>query len=426
MSELTITRVWGREVLDSRGNPTVEAQVETDAVIVTAIAPSSAFRASTGTFEALELRDGDSRYGGKGVQKAVRNVRDLISPRLKGMDVSDLRSIDAAMIELDGTENMGRLGGNATTAVSYAAAKAGAILKGVELHEHLGSKSKVLPVPSMNVINGGKHAGSNLKIQEFMIVPCGMPSFSEALRAGVEVYHNLKTVLKKEMGPMSINVGDEGGFAPSFDTSRQAMDVLIKAIEAAGYQPGKEVYLAMDAAASEFYSKGVYTLDGKKMGTGEIVDFYSKVAQEYPLISLEDPVHEEGFEDMVELTRKLGKKLQIMGDDMFVTNPVRLRKGIEMGAGNAMLLKVNQIGTITKAMQAAEICFDRGYNVQVSHRSGESEDTTMADIAVALECGQIKSGAPARTERTAKYNRLLRIEENLGSKAKFMGRGAFF
>ncbi len=423
MSELTITRVWGREVLDSRGNPTVEAQVETDAVIVTAIAPSGA---STGTFEALELRDGDSRYGGKGVQKAVRNVRDLISPRLKGMDVSDLRSIDAAMIELDGTENMGRLGGNATTAVSYAAAKAGAILKGVELHEHLGSKSKVLPVPCMNVINGGKHAGSNLKIQEFMIVPCGMPSFSEALRAGVEVYHNLKTVLKKEMGPMSINVGDEGGFAPSFDTSRQAMDVLIKAIEAAGYQPGKEVYLAMDAAASEFYSKGVYTLDGKKMGTGEIVDFYSKVAQEYPLISLEDPVHEEGFEDMVELTRKLGKKLQIMGDDMFVTNPVRLRKGIEMGAGNAMLLKVNQIGTITKAMQAAEICFDRGYNVQVSHRSGESEDTTMADIAVALECGQIKSGAPARTERTAKYNRLLRIEENLGSKAKFMGRGAFF
>ncbi|HNX48401.1 MAG TPA: phosphopyruvate hydratase [Methanomassiliicoccales archaeon] len=423
MSELTITRVWGREVLDSRGNPTVEAQVETDAVIVTAIAPSGA---STGTFEALELRDGDSRYGCKGVQKAVRNVRDLISPRLKGMDVSDLRSIDAAMIELDGTENMGRLGGNATTAVSYAAAKAGAILKGVELHEHLGSKSKVLPVPSMNVINGGKHAGSNLKIQEFMIVPCGMPSFSEALRAGVEVYHNLKTVLKKEMGPMSINVGDEGGFAPSFDTSRQAMDVLIKAIEAAGYQPGKEVYLAMDAAASEFYSKGVYTLDGKKMGTGEIVDFYSKVAQEYPLISLEDPVHEEGFEDMVELTRKLGKKLQIMGDDMFVTNPVRLRKGIEMGAGNAMLLKVNQIGTITKAMQAAEICFDRGYNVQVSHRSGESEDTTMADIAVALECGQIKSGAPARTERTAKYNRLLRIEENLGSKAKFMGRGAFF
>ncbi len=423
MSELTITRVWGREVLDSRGNPTVEAQVETDAVIVTAIAPSGA---STGTFEALELRDGDSRYGGKGVQKAVRNVRDLISPRLKGMDVSDLRSIDAAMIELDGTENMGRLGGNATTAVSYAAAKAGAILKGVELHEHLGSKSKVLPVPCMNVINGGKHAGSNLKIQEFMIVPCGVPNFTESLRVGTEVYHALKQVLKKGMGAMSINVGDEGGFAPAFDTSRQAMDVLLKAIEAAGYTPGKEVYLAMDAAASEFYSKGAYELDGKKMTAGEIVDFYVSLGKDYPLISLEDPVHEDGFQDMAELTAKIGSKMQLVGDDLFVTNPLRLRTGIDAKAGNAMLLKVNQIGTISEAMRAAEMCFDHGFNVMVSHRSGESEDTTMADIAVALECGQIKSGAPARTERTAKYNRLLRVEENLGGKAKFMGRGAFF
>ena len=423
MSELTITRVWSREVLDSRGNPTVEAQVETDAVIVTAIAPSGA---STGTFEALELRDGDSRYGGKGVQKAVRNVRDLISPRLKGMDVSDLRSIDAAMIELDGTENMGRLGGNATTAVSYAAAKAGAILKGVELHEHLGSKSKVLPVPSMNVINGGKHAGSNLKIQEFMIVPCGVPNFTESLRVGTEVYHALKQVLKKGMGAMSINVGDEGGFAPAFDTSRQAMDVLLKAIEAAGYTPGKEVYLAMDAAASEFYSKGAYELDGKKMTAGEIVDFYVSLGKDYPLISLEDPVHEDGFQDMAELTAKIGSKMQLVGDDLFVTNPLRLRTGIDAKAGNAMLLKVNQIGTISEAMRAAEMCFDHGFNVMVSHRSGESEDTTMADIAVALECGQIKSGAPARTERTAKYNRLLRVEENLGGKAKFMGRGAFF
>jgi enolase len=329
------------------------------------------------------------------------------------------------MIELDGTDNMGRLGGNATTAVSYAAAKAGAILKGVELYEHLGSGSRVLPVPCMNVINGGKHAGSNLKIQEFMIAPCGVDSFSEALRVGTEVYHSLKQVLKKERGAMAINVGDEGGFAPPFDTSRQAMDVLLKAIENAGYAPGKEVYLAMDAAASEFYSNGVYELDGKKMSSGEIVDFYVALSQEYPLISLEDPVHEEGFQDMVELTKKLGSKLQLVGDDLFVTNPVRLRKGIDMGAGNAMLLKVNQIGTITEAMHAAEICFDRGYNVMVSHRSGESEDTTMADIAVALECGQIKSGAPARTERTAKYNRLLRIEEGLGSKARFMGRGAF-
>jgi len=423
MSELTITRVWSREVLDSRGNPTVEAQVETDAVLVTAIAPSGA---STGTFEALELRDGDARYGGKGVQKAVRNVRELISPRLKGMDVSDLKAIDAAMIELDGTGNMSRLGGNATTAVSYAAAKAGAILKGIELHEHLGSTSKVLPVPCMNVINGGKHAGSNLKIQEFMIVPCGVPSFSESLRVGTEVYQSLKGVLKKSMGPMSINVGDEGGFAPAFDTSRQAMDVLLKAIEAAGYAPGKEVYLAMDAAASEFYSKGVYELDGRKMSSGEIVDFYVSLSKEYPLISLEDPVQEEGFQDMAELTAKVGGRMQLVGDDLFVTNPQRLRKGIDSKAGNAMLLKVNQIGTVSEAMRAAEICFDHGYNVMVSHRSGESEDTTIADIAVALECGQIKSGAPARTERTAKYNRLLRIEENLGSKAKFKGRGAFF
>lgn len=401
----------------------MEAQVETDAVVVTAIAPSGA---STGTFEALELRDGDARYGGKGVQKAVRNVRELISPKLKGMDVTDLKAVDAAMIELDGTDNMSRLGGNATTAVSYAAAKAGAILKGIELHEHLGSSSKVLPVPCMNVINGGKHAGSNLKIQEFMIVPCGVPSFSESLRVGAEVYQALKGVLKKSMGPMSINVGDEGGFAPAFDTSRQAMDVLLRAIETAGYSPGKEVYLAMDAAASEFYSKGVYELDGRKMSTGEIVDFYVSLCKDYPLISLEDPVHEDGFQDMAELTAKVGSKMQLVGDDLFVTNPHRLRTGIEAKAGNAMLLKVNQIGTISEAMRAAEICFDHGYNVMVSHRSGESEDTTMADIAVALECGQIKSGAPARTERTAKYNRLLRVEENLGSKAKFMGRGAFF
>ena len=423
MSDHNITRVWSREVLDSRGNPTVEAQVETSVLKVTAIAPSGA---STGTFEALELRDGGTRYAGKGVTKAVRNIRDLISPRLKGMDVTDLKAIDLAMKELDGTSNMGLLGGNATTAVSYAVAKTGALTKNVELYEHLGSGSRVLPVPTMNVINGGKHAGSNLKIQEFMIAPCGPSTYSEALRVGTEVYHSLKQVLKKEWGPLAINVGDEGGFAPPFDTSRQAMDTLLKAIENAGYVPGKDVYLAMDAAASEFHSNGVYELDGKKMSPGEMVDFYVALSQEYPLISLEDPVEENSFELMAELTKKIGSKLQLLGDDLFVTNPVRLRKGIEMGAGNALLLKVNQIGTITEAMQAAKISFDHGYNVMVSHRSGESEDTTMADIAVALECGQIKSGAPARTERTAKYNRLLRIEEELGPKAKFMGRDAFF
>jgi enolase len=422
MSDGRIIRVWSREVLDSRGNPTVEAQVEAGSVVVTAIAPSGA---STGTFEALELRDGGTRYLGKGVLTAVSNVRKLISPKLTGMDVTDLGAIDAAMKELDGTDNMARLGGNATTAVSYAAAKAGAILKGVELHDHLGSGSDVLPVPCMNVINGGRHAGSKLKIQEFMIAPCGVRSFTESIRVGVEVYHSLKQVLKKEMGALAINVGDEGGFAPPLDTSRQAMDILMKAIENAGYTPGKEVYLAMDPAASEFFSDGRYELDGKNLSCGEIVDFYVSLSKEYPLISLEDPVHEEGFEDLAELTRRIGDRVQLVGDDIFVTNPVRLRRGMELGAGNAMLLKVNQIGTITQAMQAAGMCFERGYNVMVSHRSGETEDTTIADLAVALECGQLKCGAPARTERTAKYNRLLRIEEGLGSKARFKGREAF-
>jgi enolase len=422
MSEGRITRVWSREVLDSRGNPTVEAQVEVGSLVVTAIAPSGA---STGTFEALELRDGGARYQGKGVLKAVRNVRELISPKLTGMDVTDQGAADQALVDLDGTDNMSRLGGNATTAVSYAVAKAGALLKGVETHEHLGPGSAVLPVPCMNVINGGKHAGSNLRIQEFMIVPCGLPSFAESVRAGTEVYHSLKQVLKKEMGPLAINVGDEGGFAPPFDTSRQAMDTLMKAIESAGYSPGKDVHLAMDAAASEFFSNGRYELDGKSMNSGEIVDFYVSLSQDYPLISLEDPVHEEGFEDLAELTRKVGGRLQLVGDDLFVTNPVRLRRGIEMGSGNAMLLKVNQIGTITQAMGAARMCFEHGYRVMVSHRSGETEDTTIADLAVALECGQLKSGAPARTERTAKYNRLLRIEEMLGERAKFKGRDGF-
>ncbi|OPX63594.1 MAG: Enolase [Methanomassiliicoccales archaeon PtaB.Bin134] len=422
MSDLNITRVWSREVLDSRGNPTVEAQIETESLVVTAIAPSGA---STGTFEALELRDGGKRYLGKGVLKAVQNVREIISPRLAGMDVTDLKAIDEALIELDGTGNMARLGGNATTAVSFAAAKAGAILKGVELHEHLGTGSNVLPVPCMNVINGGKHAGSNLRIQEFMIAPCGVPSFSEALRVGAEVYHSLKQVLKKEKGPLAINVGDEGGFAPPFDTSREAMDTLLKAIEAAGYTPGKDVHLAMDAAASEFHSDGVYELDGKRLSPGEIVDFYVALSKEYPLISLEDPVQEDAFGDMAELTRKVGGRLQLVGDDLFVTNPSRLQKGIEARAGNAMLLKVNQIGTVSEAVRAARICYDNKYRVMVSHRSGESEDTTMADLAVGLECGQIKSGAPARTERTAKYNRLLRIEESLGSRARYLGRDAF-
>ncbi|MCE5295869.1 MAG: phosphopyruvate hydratase [Euryarchaeota archaeon] len=417
-----ITKVWAREVLDSRGNPTVEAEIWTSSVKVTAIAPSGA---STGTHEALELRDGGKRYAGKGVTKAVENVRGKIAPTLVGMDVRKLAAIDQAMIDRDGTENKSKLGGNAITAVSLAAARAGSLVEGVELHEFLCMNSNVLPVPCMNVINGGKHAGSNLKIQEFMIVPCGTRSFSDSIRIGVEVYHSLKTVLKKEYGPGAINVGDEGGFAPPLNTARESMDMLLKAIEAAGYRPGKDVYLAMDAAASEFYVDGNYEVDGAVRTPDEMIDFYAGLVKDYPLISLEDPFDEEAFDTMTELTKKIGKKVQIVGDDIFVTNPKRIAMAVKAGAGNATLLKVNQIGTVTEAVKAAELSFESGYNVMVSHRSGESEDCSIADIAVALECGQIKTGAPARAERTSKYNRLLRIEENLGSNARFLGKDSF-
>jgi enolase len=422
MTGYKITKVWARQVLDSRGNPTVEAEISTSSLKVSAIAPSGA---STGTHEATELRDGGKRYAGKGVGKAVDNVRTLLDKRLRGMDVRRLEDIDLAMIELDGTHKKSNLGGNATTAVSFAAARAGAIVEGMELHDFLCGNSRVLPVPMMNVINGGKHAGGNLRPQEFMISPCGAKSFSDALSTGVEVYHSLKTVLKECFGAGAINVGDEGGFAPPIDTSREALDMLLKAIESAGYGPGKDVFLAMDPAASEFYAGGRYDIDGRSLSTAEMVDYWSSLVRDYPLISLEDPFEEEAFDCFAELTRKVGKKVQIVGDDLLVTNPVRIRMAVEAGAGNATLLKVNQIGTVTEAMRAAELSFESGYNVMVSHRSGESEDTCIADIAVALECGQIKTGAPARAERTAKYNRLLRIEENLGNKAMFLGKDSF-
>jgi enolase len=417
-----ITRVWAREVLDSRGNPTVEAEITVGNIMVTAIAPSGA---STGSHEALEQRDGGKRYGGKGVMDVVKNVRDSIAPALVGMDVTDLKSIDNKMIELDGTSNKSKLGANATVAVSLAAARAGAEVKGVPLHEHLAPGSHVLPVPMMNIVNGGKHAGSNLKIQEFMIAPAGAPTFADALRTGTEVYQSLKKQLKDAYGPQAINIGDEGGFAPPLDTTNQALDIIVKAIEAAGYAPGKDVYLAIDAAASEFYENGKYIVDGKKLTPGELVDMYAGLQAKYPLISLEDPVMEDDFDTMAEMTRKMGSKLQLVGDDLFVTNPQRLKIAFERKAGNALLLKVNQIGTVTEAMDAAHLAQKNGYAVMVSHRSGESEDTSIADIAVALGCGQIKTGAPARAERTAKYNRLLRIEERLGNKAKYAGRGAF-
>jgi enolase len=437
MIETRIVGARAREVLDSRGNPTVEAEIRTSAVFGRAIAPSGA---STGSHEVLELRDGGPRFAGKGVLMAVSNVNGPIAARIVGMDVTQQSQVDQAMIDLDGTPNKSRLGGNSIVAVSLAVARAGAMVKGVEMHEHLEAGSRVLPVPMMNIINGGKHAGSNLKIQEFMIVPMGADRFSDALRMGAEVYQSLRSILKKDFGLAAINVGDEGGFAPPFSKTREALDTITKGIEAAGYVPGKDIGLALDSAASEFYhsvetqspesigaepDEGHYELDGMLLGETEIVDYYTDLAKSYPIISLEDPVHEEAFGTMAELTSKIGHHVQIVGDDIFVTNVERIRMAVKRKAGNASLIKVNQVGTVTEAMNAAKLSFDSGYRVVVSHRSGETEDTSIADIAVALGCGQIKTGAPARSERTAKYNRLLRIDELLGNHARFPGASIY-
>jgi enolase len=419
---MKIEKVWAREVLDSRGNPTVEAEITIKGHRIRAIAPSGA---STGSWEACELRDGGKRFGGKGVATAVSNVRGEIAKRLVGMDPTDQRAIDMAMIELDGTENKSRLGANAIVAVSLAAAKAGAMADGVPLYEHIGDNGVTLPVPMLNIINGGKHAGGNLKIQEFLIIPAGAKSFSECLRMSSEVYMALKSNLKKKYGVSAINLGDEGGFAPPVNTSAEAMETIIGAISAAGYEPGKDVFLALDAASSEFYDNGVYSLDGKKMSSGELADHYVSLTENYPLISLEDPFFEDDYETTAELTKKIGSKVQIVGDDIFVTNTKRLAKGIEMKAANALLLKVNQIGTVSEAGDAAQMSFDNGYSVVISHRSGETEDVSIADLSVGWGTGQIKTGAPARGERTAKYNQLLRIEEELGSKAVFLGKKTF-
>ena len=422
MGDTRIVRIWAREVLDSRGNPTVEAEVRTMSAIATGIAPSGA---STGTHEAIELRDGGHRFGGKGVLNAVENIRKVIGPKLEGMDVTCQKDIDKAMIDLDGTVNKSRLGGNAITAVSLACARAGSICTETSLHEYLRKGSNVLPVPMMNIINGGKHAGSNLRIQEFMIVPAGAKSFTEAYRIGSEVYQTLRGILKKSYGIGAINVGDEGGFAPPVDTTREALDAIEKAISSAGYGPGKDVFMALDSAASEFYSDGRYDVDGKRLSAEGLIDFYEGLVSEYPIVSFEDPLEEDSFSEAALMTKRLGDKVQIIGDDLFVTNVERVRKGVGMGAANAMLLKVNQVGTVTESFEAADLSFRSGYGVVVSHRSGETEDTSISDIAVALGCGQIKSGAPARTERTAKYNRLLRIEESLGSKARFRGLATY-
>lgn len=417
-----IEKVWAREVLDSRGNPTVEAEITVKGHRITAIAPSGA---STGTWEAHELCDGGKRYGGKGVLKAVENIRGEIAKELEGMDVTDLRAIDDAMIDLDGTENKTRLGGNATVAVSLAAVRAGAMAEGKPIYEYIGKDHVTLPVPMFNIINGGKHAGGNLRVQECMIIPAGAPSFSECLRTASEVYMELKSVLKKKYGVGAINIGDEGGFAPPFDTVSEALSTIVSAISGAGYEPGKEVFLAIDAASSEFYGNGVYDVDDMKLSAGELADHYKELTKQFPLISIEDPFQEDDFDTTAELTKMIGNKVQIVGDDIFVTNTRRLCKGIEIGAANALLLKVNQIGTVSEAGDAAKMSFDNGYNVVVSHRSGETEDTTIADLSVGWGTGEIKTGAPARGERTAKYNRLLRIEEDLGSKAVFPGTKVF-
>lgn len=420
---MKIEKIWAREVLDSRGNPTVEAELTVKGHRITAIAPSGA---STGTWEALELRDGDkSRYGGKGVLKAVENVRGPIAKALTGMDVEDLESIDRAMMDLDGTTNKSKLGGNAMVAVSLAAVRAGAMSKGVPIYEHIGGDHVTMPVPMLNIINGGKHAGGNLKIQECMIIPAGAKTFSDCLRMSSEVYMSLKGLLKDRYGVGAINIGDEGGFAPPVDTVDEALTTITDAVEATGYAPGKDVYLAIDAASSEFYNNGKYSVDGKTLTAQELSDHYIELTKAHPLISIEDPFFEDDFETTAELTKKIGSRVQIVGDDLFVTNSVRLDKGIKNGAANALLLKVNQIGTVTEAGEAASLSFSNGYNVVVSHRSGESEDTTIADLSVGWGSGEIKTGAPARGERTAKYNRLLRIEEELGSKAEFPGISKF-
>ena len=419
---MKIEAVWAREVLDSRGNPTVEAEITVAGHKVRAIAPSGA---STGSWEAHELRDGDARFGGKGVLNAVNNVRTEIAKAIVGMDPADQRAVDEAMIELDGTDNKKRLGANAIIATSLAVAKAGSMVDGVPLYQHIGDNGVTLPVPMLNIINGGKHAGGNLKIQEFMIIPAGAKSFSECLRMSSEVYMSLKLLLKKKYGVGAINLGDEGGFAPPLDTSAEAMETILSAVSDAGYAPGKDVFLALDAASSEFYNDGVYDVDGMKLSAGELADHYKKLTETYPLISIEDPFFEDDFETTAELTKKIGSNVQIVGDDLFVTNTKRLSKGIDVGAANALLLKVNQIGTVTEAGDAAQMSFDNGYSVVVSHRSGESEDVSIADLAVGWGSGQSKTGAPARGERTSKYNQLLRIEEELGSKAVFLGKKAF-
>jgi enolase len=418
-----IEAVDAREILDSRGNPTVEVEaLLDDGTVSRAAVPSGA---STGAFEAYELRDGDkSRYQGKGVRKAVDAVIDELGPAIEDLDATDQRIIDAVLIAVDGTENKERVGANAILGVSLAVAKAAAHSAGLPLFRYLGGpNAHTLPVPLMNIINGGSHADNDVDIQEFMIVPIGAETFSEALRWGVETYHALKALLQSK--GLSTGLGDEGGFAPNLPSNRAALDLIVEAITNAGYVPGKDIALALDCAATEFYKDGAYQFEGKQLSATEIVAYYAELVDAYPLVSIEDPLEEEDWDGYVHLTEQLGDKVQIVGDDLFVTNPVRLAKGLELGAANSILVKVNQIGTLTETLDAVALAQRSGYTAILSHRSGETEDTTIADLAVATDAGQIKTGAPARSERVAKYNQLLRIEEELGEAAVYAGRGAF-
>jgi enolase len=417
--------VYAREVLDSRGNPTVEADVILESgAMGRAIVPSGA---STGEREALELRDGGARYLGKGVQNAVNNVIEVIGPAVMGMDAVEQAVIDQTMIEIDGTENKGKLGANAMLAVSLAVAKAAAEDANLPLYHYLGGpNAKELPVPMMNVLNGGAHADNNVDIQEFMIIPAGASSCTEAIRVGAEVFHALKAVLKKK--GYNTAVGDEGGFAPNLKSNEEAVQVILEAIEKAGYKPGQEVFLGLDAAASEFYENGVYDLkgEGKKKSPEEMVAFYEEWVKRYPIISIEDGMSEKDWKGWKLLTDRLGKKVQLVGDDIFVTNTAIFKKGIAEGIGNSILIKLNQIGTLTETLDAIEMAKRAQYTAVVSHRSGESEDSTIADLAVATNAGQIKTGSLSRTDRIAKYNQLIRIEEELGDAAVYRGRDVFY
>ena len=417
-----IIELNAREILDSRGNPTVEVEVLLeDGTASRAAVPSGA---STGVHEAHELRDGEDRYLGKGVEKAVKAVLEEIEEAIVGMEADEQRLIDKTMIDLDGTENKSRLGANAILGVSMAVAKAAADSAGMDLFRYVGGpNAHVLPVPMMNILNGGAHADSGVDVQEFMIAPIGAESFKEALRIGAEVYHALKKVIKDK--GLSTGLGDEGGFAPSVDSTKAALDLIVEAIEAAGYKLGEEVALALDVASSEFYKDGKYHFEGGEHTAEEMAAVYRDLVENYAIVSIEDPLQEDDWEGYVKLTAELGDKVQLVGDDFFVTNPARLAKGIEKGAANALLVKVNQIGSLSETFEAVAMAHNAGYKSMMSHRSGETEDTTIADLAVALNCGQIKTGAPARSERVAKYNQLLRIEEYLGDAAVYAGRSAF-